>query len=614
MPARLPIKSDVLWLITVGFLALPVGIFAICWLSPVWAVLLICFLAAGIHFRPESNPETPVSISWWSVLLLACGCIGICVAAGVGGFAYQDGDYFKHNAILADLFRRDWPVAYQIEHERATHSVALVYYLAYYLPSALVGKLAGWEALRYSMVLWTAGGMLLMAFWCLRLAKGALWAPLAFLAFGGFDMIGMILGLKVFSWMPELWIAHRQMEWWAGFNFGNFPSHSNHLFWAPQHALPGWLVVAAVLNRIRAGSLGGCLLPVALSILWSPFIALGMIPIGLAGLLISRGKGAFTWSNLASIPVIAVGALYIASRGVPEIPFEEIPNEWNDLNKTKLLLTFVLETLPWTLLLLWSFWSFLPEKLITLTCAMFLSLLPLWRLGAFNDLMMRSSLPAFSALSLLLLAAATSASHKWRMAGLAALVLGAGGFAFDLVRHVEFTGGKASQVNFSSPDRVPTIPETPDLSGLLDQYLGTPKSVFASHLARPFRPPEELIPHKGQRPPAGVLEKQDRMQKDLRRRFEEGERTPELLTQYGTVSYFQGNMWESMLAMETMVKVDPGDPNARIRLAGLLASSGIHACRERARSEFNAARLLAEDPAQFDRLTIELRRTLESTK
>jgi len=269
------IDSRVLWFFTLAYLALPVAIFALGWLKLPFALTIVAALVAGILFSGKRGDESLVTVPIWSLLLIAVGSVGLCWLDGVGGFSYQDGDYFKHNAVLADLFRRDWPVAYSIEHAGTAHPAALVYYIGYYLPPALVGKIAGWEAMRYAMLLWTACGLFIGGLWCLRFAKGALWAPLAFLAFGGLDVLGMFLGINLWSWMPELWIEHRQLEWWAGFSFGNYQGHSNHLFWAPQHALPGWLITAAVLHRIRTGTLDGCLFLVALAPLWSPFVTLG---------------------------------------------------------------------------------------------------------------------------------------------------------------------------------------------------------------------------------------------------------------------------------------------------------------------------------------------------
>jgi hypothetical protein len=606
------IDSRSLWLATLIYLALPVAIFAVGWLKLPFALVLLAALVVGIFFNGKHHKESPVSMPLWGLLVLSASCVALCILAGVGGFAYQDGDYSKHNSILTDLFRREWPVAYSLEQNGSTHPVALVYYIAYYLPPACIGKFAGWEALRCAMVLWTACGLFIVSIWCLKFSRGALWAPLAFLAFGGLDMFGMILGMKLLPWMPDLWIEHRQMEWWTGFSFGNFPSHSNHLFWAPQHALPGWLIAAAVLDRIRTGTLGGCLFLFSLAVLWSPLVTIGMLPLGLAGLLVTRGKGSFDRSNLVAVPVLVVMGIFFAARGVPELPFPLVALGWNDLVPHKLVATFALEVLPWGLLLLIPSQTPKSDRLIILSSVLFLAVLPLWQLGYFNDLMMRTSLPAFSVLSFLALQMFGNASLLWRRAGAAILVAGSGGFVFDMVRHVEFLGSRSTQTDFSSPTKVPTLPATPDLAGLLGQYLGTPSSAFFRKLARPLPAVPDPTACNLATPPPGAIAFQDRMQKDLRHRFEKGERTLPFLRQYATVSYIQSAYWECLLALETIIKLDPGDPNVRIELATVLSNSRVKAYRERALHELETARQLAQDPELFDQVTGNLRKSLES--
>lgn len=610
MSRKCQIDSHTLWLLTLCYLALPVAIFAVAWLRLPYAAIAIASLAAGFWFRGKRTEEIQVAVPLWHLLVIAIGCLGLCILAGVGGYGYQDGDYTKHNAILADLFRRDWPVAYSIERDGKVQPAALVYYLAYYLPPALVGKVAGWEALRFATVLWTACGLFITSLWCLRFSRGAFWAPLAFLAFGGLDVFGMLLGIKVFHWMPELWMEHLQMEWWAGFSFGNYPGHSTHFFWAPQHALPGWLITAAVVHRLRSKTLDGCLLLAALAPLWSPLIALGLLPIGLAGLFANKGKGTLSISNLAALPLLAAIILFIAARGVPGIPLPPVPAGWNDSIPLKLTANFLLEVLPWTLLLLVFSKSSKSVRIIAISCALFLAILPLWSIGAFNDLMMRSSLPAFAALSFLLLHQAHVASPVWRKAGLVILVAGSGGLAYDVHRHTAFAGQGAMQLDFSTPEKIPSLPATPDLSGLLSQYLGSPQSFFFQNLARPLPMASDLVTYDQKEPPPGALESQDRMQLELRRRYERGERSMEFLQQYGTVCYIQGSYWESMLAFETMVKLYPLDPNARLKLASLLATSGIKAYHVRALAEFDTARRLAGDSAEFNRFTEDLQKLL----
>ena len=133
------------------------------------------------------------------------------------------------------------------------------------------------------------------------------------------------------------------------------------------------------------------------------------------------------------------------------------------------------------------------NRIIILSCVIFLALLPLWRVGTFNDLMMKASLPAFSLLTFLLLQKAGNSTLLWKKAAIATLVAGAGGLAFDIYRHIEFSSKRAEQIDFTTPAAIPILPATPDLVDLLDQYLGSPQALFFSKVARPLPPVDDAV-------------------------------------------------------------------------------------------------------------------------
>jgi hypothetical protein len=351
--------------------------------------------------------------------------------------------------------------------------------------------------------------------------------------------------------------------------------------------------------------------------LWSPLVGLGLLPVILAGLIVTRGKGSLAASNIAAIPLLAVIGLFFSARGLSGVHLSPIPFGWNDLSMPKLVMTFALEVLPWMLLLLVA-----PlktptgksDRMMVLTCVFFLALLPLWRVGMYNDLMMRTSLPAFAVLAFHLLQKACQASVRWKKTALAILVAGSGGFILDLYRHIEFNGSGSNQIEFASPAKIPILPATPDLAGLLAQYLGSPEAGFFRILARPWPAVSDPVPYDQTAPPPGAIESQDRLQKSLRHRFEQGERSQEILREYATLCYYQRDLWDSLLALDTLVKLYPQDPNSRINLATLLSMSGIEAYRVRGLSELDAARRLVEDPAVFDRATETLRQSLKASQ
>ena len=86
---------------------------------------------------------------------------------GVGGFAPQATDWIKHNAVLSDCVRQPWPVVLMDRADRWP----LVYYLAWYLPAALVGKVAGYAAAQVALWVWTSLGVMLAGGWFARLTR-----------------------------------------------------------------------------------------------------------------------------------------------------------------------------------------------------------------------------------------------------------------------------------------------------------------------------------------------------------------------------------------------------------------------------------------------------------
>ena len=68
--------------------------------------------------------------------------------SGIGGFAYQNDDFWARNAIYRDLINYDWPVIYDLSLEPdyvinllGTDKVAFSYYYIFWLPIALISKI-----------------------------------------------------------------------------------------------------------------------------------------------------------------------------------------------------------------------------------------------------------------------------------------------------------------------------------------------------------------------------------------------------------------------------------------------------------------------------------------
>ena len=304
--------GSVISLLTLLYLGLPLLIFFAGWLKPAFAlVTIIPLLYCGWHLL-RAWPVAGPAFRGGELLFLAAFGFGLTAFVGIGGWAPQQTDWIKHNAVLFDCVNQPWPVVLTDGSARWP----LVYYLAYYLPAALVGKLAGYAAAQAALWVWSALGLMLAGGWFARLTRLPVWvAAPAFFCFSGLvvvaNLLVQILGLSIHSsrlaWYPN--------ESWAW--MWQFPSHYWMLEWAPGQALAGWLAAGMYLAGPRTlrplcfGVLCTC------ALLWSPFVALGL---GLLAFFLAWRDGP-PWPVKPGAPLLALlpplgvlGAFYATKR------------------------------------------------------------------------------------------------------------------------------------------------------------------------------------------------------------------------------------------------------------------------------------------------------------
>lgn len=485
--------------LSVAYLALPMLLFAVGWLRWPYAVLVcaalgVCLarLAYRALRRVESADDSRPPFSVLNLVLLLVVTLGLLRFSGVGGFGNQlMDDWLKHDAVLHDLVVQDWPVTYAARPQ-APQGTYLTYYLAYYLPAAAVGKLAGVMAAHTALFLWTLGGLLLSAAWVLRLVGSRLWIIWAgWFLLSGMDAAGVMLrggGRWVF------------LEWWA--SLAQYPSNLSILDWVPQHMLPAWLATAMVVDQAEREDLAQTGLVATLTGLWSPFVTVGLAPLALVLLWRGRLRSAWSFANLVAAPlVLAVSAIYLES-----VQYAEFPNEWN---WARFEGSWFLRVYPVFLLLEFGIYAalvaihlrrdrqgILPGKtwngtwlaVVVLT----LTLLPLRRLGICNDLVMRAGLPCLFLLWIVLLRVVVSPLFRlenWASSLLLlALLVGTIQPLYQLVSQIERTPGHRT---FSCDALQVNIFDVP--SDCVVQYLGRPDSFFVRHLLRApaaLSPPE----------------------------------------------------------------------------------------------------------------------------
>lgn len=514
---------------TLLFLALPLLIFLGGFLRGPLAVVTCAVIGAGL-WRMWSGAKGEAAVErdtrkisgrvLAAVAMLAAVLTGL---SGAGGWGSGDSDWLKHDTILRDLLVRPWPVAY----ETGQGPVLLVYYTAFYLPAALVGKLAGgsWTVASQALALTTFLGIVLAGGWLIVLGtdgagtrrRGAGWiAAAVFFGFSGLDVLGKMSVNAYYglAWFYGNWY---DIEWWA--QFAQYSSNAATLFWAPQHAFGGWLPLALVLDdwfgerplERRA------VLYLALALFWSPFAAVGLLPIlGALGLWRWRAarwrwewwRGMVTWPNAAGAVAGAVFALYLLAHfqsfplpeqykvapGFLPMPLLEIDHaSW-----AAVYLGFVLvEFAGLSAATAWFFAGRRDEEArrawpLWWVVTGVLLLLPCFRYGYANDLVMRGAIPALFALQVLLVRMLAVGGGGKRGAVVLAVVLLAGGLGnvgVEYARHVErirrqgsWRDARTREPVQSLADLARTIYARPGFD-FTRQYLGSADSVFARRLA-----------------------------------------------------------------------------------------------------------------------------------
>jgi hypothetical protein len=423
-------------------------VWALGWLRPGLGVPLAALLVAGVAAEVRRAARAAPGTDGGDALPLAAIALGLVpiaalvVMGGAGGVGWQALDWTKHNAVLADLVDQPWPVAWDVGGER----LGLVYYVAWYLPAALAGKLGGWALANAVLCATTLAGALVAALWVMAFARGApLVAGVVLAGFAGLDVLVRLPG-----WEWELDRAWRKIwwgfasEWWA--EWLNYPGTVGSLFWAPPQLLAAWLATALVIDaaRRRDGGFPPALL-LALASLWSAFGSLGAaalawVPAALApGTWRERARRQLSPATAAGLALGAVVVAYYAARfepyalpsayttGLTIVPNGFLPAAlglgWPEFFR-RISLFWLLEFAVLGALLAWLLrpWRAARADALLLAAALAsLFALSFVRYGRWNDLAMRGSAPGLFALLVL----AAGALRRLRARPLAAAALAA---------------------------------------------------------------------------------------------------------------------------------------------------------------------------------------------
>ena len=217
------------------YLLIPFILFSVGWLNWIAAVLVVLIIVAGFASTWRSLPSKDLLEFRNADLILMFVILGIWVfLSGVGCFTFQNWDHHSRNAVFRDLINYPWPVIYHFQPGVSAQfgipsTLVMSYYFGFWLPSAVVGKLWGWNMANFSLFLWTYFGILMaVLLTATKLRISFLKTALLIIFFSGMDFVGVILFKNIRGYTyPLLWPPIQHLEWWtAPYQYSSLSLHA----------------------------------------------------------------------------------------------------------------------------------------------------------------------------------------------------------------------------------------------------------------------------------------------------------------------------------------------------------------------------------------------------
>lgn len=238
-------KSKIPLAIAYLYVILPFLIFAIGWMGkrfwiPIIILLVICYIKMCKETSPVWHPEWNRENITKCIFLLVVICVWV-YFSGIGKYVFQNTDHISRNAIFEIMVSYDWPIInYDLSDANIAlggNATSLIYYIGFWLPAAVVGKIAGINAGYAFQFIWAVLGIGLLYYLFLAYKKKIMvWPVAVFIFFSGLDIVGTyFMGTKLSDIPPS-----QQLEWWS--TSYQYSSMTTQLFWVFNQAIPAWLI------------------------------------------------------------------------------------------------------------------------------------------------------------------------------------------------------------------------------------------------------------------------------------------------------------------------------------------------------------------------------------
>lgn len=285
------------------YLAIPNVVFLGGWLQPWAALFFLVPLFLLVHLALRDNPITHYPYSRGTTLVVVTIAAGWSILGGAGHFFNANPDWVVRDAVYGDLIQFGWPPAYDM---RDGHPTVLRSAIGFFLPTAALAKALGLWVADVALYLWTALGValfLLLLPLQRRLGVALILSLLVVIFFSGMDFLGVLLMTGDWPLFPL------RLEWWTYLSYSSF---TGALYWGPNHCIPLLITTALFYRHWKSPAfLRYMTAAVPLTFIWTPFVAIGMLPyLAFAGLAGWR-RNAFQRPPVVQLLCAAVLGLFL---------------------------------------------------------------------------------------------------------------------------------------------------------------------------------------------------------------------------------------------------------------------------------------------------------------
>ncbi len=394
------IKLPWFYLLAYSYIAIPFLLFAMGWIKTIIAVPICVLVIIGIYKAAKSSTRLWVP-AWNKDLIVKCIFIFLLISlwvyfSGVGTFVFQNVDHAYRNGIFQLLIDESWPIIFENGAESKT---GLVYYIGYWLPSAIVGKIFGLKFGYVFQAIWAVVGIVIVYYLiCCMRKKIEIWPLIVFICFSGMYIIGVYLT----EIDPAEITKTTHLEWWS--TPYQFSSITSQLFWVFNQAVPAWVATMLMVTQKNMKTLVFILGGTMINSTFSFVGLLILLPLFIYDIMKHRGikiknkkllwlevKEIFSYQNVVAGGIMGIISFLFLILNIAgtRVMGENIKGPFQDPNLSKWIVFFILDIGVYFIIL----YKHNRDKLKYYYLLIMLLAISVIRVGYTSDFCMRVSIP-----------------------------------------------------------------------------------------------------------------------------------------------------------------------------------------------------------------------------